>query len=85
MRIVIDLQSYQSGSRLGGIGRYSLELAKAMARNSNGHEFWIILNNLIPDSVPIIRHEFSDLIPQDRIRIFDIPHDISEAKNNKSR
>ncbi|MGC9206476.1 glycosyltransferase [Acidithiobacillus sp.] len=85
MRIVIDLQSYQSGSRLGGIGRYSLELAKAMARNSNGHEFWIILNNLIPDSVPIIRHEFSDLIPQDRIRIFDIPHDISEAKNNKTK
>ncbi|HQS02828.1 MAG: hypothetical protein B7Y07_03170 [Halothiobacillus sp. 24-54-40] len=85
MRIVIDLQSCQSGSRLGGIGRYSLELAKAMARNSNGHELWIVLNNLLPSSEPIIRNEFSDLIPQDRIRVFNVPHDIAEINNNKTK
>jgi glycosyltransferase involved in cell wall biosynthesis len=83
MRIVIDLQSCQSGSRFGGIGRYSLELAKAMARNSNGHELWIILNSLLPESEPVVRHEFSDLIPQDRIRIFNVPNDIAEINNNK--
>jgi len=85
MRIVIDLQSCQSGSRLGGIGRYSLELAKAMARNSNGHELWIVLSNLLPAPESIIRHEFSDFIPQDRIRVFNSPDGIHDFNNNKAK
>lgn len=38
MRIVIDLQGAQSESRFRGIGRYSLSLAQAMARNAGEHE-----------------------------------------------
>ena len=37
MRIVIDLQGAQSESRFRGIGRYSLSLALAMARNAGDH------------------------------------------------
>jgi len=44
VRVVIDLQSSQSGSRHGGIGRYSMSLAKAMIEQSRGHEFWVVLN-----------------------------------------
>ena len=85
MRIVIDLQSCQSGSRLGGIGRYSAELAKAMARNARGHELWLVMNNLINAPAEEVRCAFSDLIPQDRIKIFDVPQGIAEFRNNKTK
>ena len=80
MRIVIDLQSCQSGSRYGGIGRYSLALAKAMVRESRGHEFWVVVNNLLPDAIPGIRAEFTDLLPPDRIRVVHLPGPIAESK-----
>ncbi len=85
MRIVIDLQSCQSGSRLGGIGRYSMELAKAMARNPRNHEFWLMLSSLLPQSISQVRHAFSDLIPQDQMVIFNTPTKIAELANNKAK
>lgn len=85
MRIVIDLQSCQSGSRLGGIGRYSIELVKAMARNSNGHELWVVYNNLLKQSVPEIRHAFSELLPQDRIIGFELPSGVAERRNSRPK
>jgi glycosyltransferase involved in cell wall biosynthesis len=75
MRIVIDLQGAQSESRFRGIGRYSLSLALAMARNAGDHEIWLALNNCMPESISDIRAAFSDLIPENRIRIFDVPLD----------
>ena len=38
MRILIDLQGAQSKSRFRGIGRYTLSLAKAIAKNRGDHE-----------------------------------------------
>lgn len=73
MRIVIDLQSCQSGSSLGGIGRYSLELAKAMVTGAPGDEFIIVLNNRNEAGASQIRQEFRNLLPQTAIRLFDIP------------
>ncbi len=73
MRIVIDLQSCQSGSSLGGIGRYSLELAKAMVTNASTDEFIVVLNNRNDASIHKIRAEFKNILPQNDIRIFDIP------------
>ncbi|QXW45876.1 glycosyltransferase family 4 protein [Pseudomonas amygdali] len=75
MRIVIDLQGAQSESRFRGIGRYSLSLAQAMARNAGEHEIWLALNNCMSESIPDIRAAFSGLIPESRIRIFDLPSD----------
>lgn len=79
MRIVIDLQGAQSESRFRGIGRYSLSLALAMARNAGDHEIWLVLNSGMPDSIQDIRGAFSGLIPDNRIRIFDVPNGISAS------
>lgn len=79
MRIVVDLQGAQSESRFRGIGRYSLSLALAIARNAGKHEVWIVLNNRMPESILDIQTEFSRLIPKDRIRVFDVPRDLSSA------
>lgn len=79
MRIVIDLQGAQSESRFRGIGRYSLSLALAMARNAGSHEIWLALNSCMPESIADIRTAFSGLIPEDRIRIFDVPNDASPS------
>ena len=73
MRIALDLQGCQSASRLRGIGRYSMALAKAIVRNAGDHEIWIVLNELFPDSIEDVRHAFSDLLPQDRIAVFSVP------------
>jgi glycosyltransferase involved in cell wall biosynthesis len=79
MRIVIDLQGAQSESRYRGIGRYSLSLALAMARNPGDHEIWLALNSRMPESIPDIIAAFSGLIPENRIRIFDVPNDESPS------
>ncbi|MGF6599986.1 glycosyltransferase involved in cell wall biosynthesis [Paraburkholderia sp. GAS448] len=73
MRIVLDLQGCQSVSRLRGIGRYSLALAKAIVRNAGDHEIWIVLNDLFPETVEGIRHSFSGLLPAGRIAVFSAP------------
>jgi glycosyltransferase involved in cell wall biosynthesis len=73
MRIVLDLQGCQSVSRLRGIGRYSLALAKAIVRNAGPHEVWIVLNDLFPDTVEDIRASFEGLLPDERVVIFSVP------------
>lgn len=73
MRIVIDMQGAQSeGSRNRGIGRYSLSLALAMARNRGEHEIILALNGLFPDSVEPIRVAFDGLLSQKNIRIWHV-------------
>ena len=80
MRIVIDLQGCQSGSRFGGIGRYSMSLAKAMVRLHSRHEFFLLLNSRLPNE-NLIRAEFSDLMPQQNILTFEVPAFVA-ADNN---
>jgi glycosyltransferase involved in cell wall biosynthesis len=70
MRIVIDMQGAQSGSRYRGIGRYTLSFAKALARNRGSHEVILAFNGLFPDSLDAIGEEFSGLIPRDCIRVW---------------
>ena len=79
MRIVIDLQGAQSsGSRFRGIGRYSLSLAQAMAREARDHEIWIALNGLFPDSIQALRVAFDGLVPQDRIVVWQAPGPVAD-------
>lgn len=80
MRIVIDMQGAQTISRFRGIGRYSLSLAVAMARNAGGHEIWLALNGAFPEGILGIRHAFDGLIPQERIRVFEVPAPVTEAE-----
>jgi glycosyltransferase involved in cell wall biosynthesis len=79
MRILLDLQACQASSMHRGIGRYSMALALAMARNSGGHELRIVLNEDYPDSVATIRKAFDGLLPQSHITTFATPVPISEV------
>jgi glycosyltransferase involved in cell wall biosynthesis len=78
MRIVLDLQGAQSDSRYRGIGRYTLSLAHAIARESRTHEVWLALNGSFPESVDLLRSKFEDLIPTERIRVFEVPGPVQE-------
>ncbi|MFS2137708.1 glycosyltransferase [Duganella sp. Dugasp56] len=80
MRIVIDLQGAQSESRFRGIGRYSLALALGLARNADPgrHELWLVLNGALGDSIADLRAAFDGLIPQQRIRVFDVAGPVAE-------
>ena len=74
MKILIDLQGAQTESRFRGIGRYSLSLAKAMAREPRDHRISLLLNGSFEDSIEPIRAAFSSLIPQEQIHVwFPIP------------
>lgn len=73
MRIVIDIQGAQSGSRYRGIGRYTLSFTKALVRNREQHEVILALNGLFPDSIESIREEFAVILPHDFIRVWHSP------------
>ncbi|MGZ8152717.1 MAG: glycosyltransferase family 4 protein, partial [Methylovulum sp.] len=73
MRIVIDLQGAQTESRFRGIGRYSLSLAEAIARNRGEHEVILALNGLLPETIEPIRAAFHGLLPQANIRVWHAP------------
>ncbi len=70
MRIAIDFQGAQTGSRFRGIGRYSTELVKALIRNGADHEFFIMLNAGFPQSIEQIRADFDGLLPQKNIIVW---------------
>ena len=79
MRIVIDLQGAQSSSRFRGIGRYSLSLATAIAKNRGTHEVFIVLNGLFRETIKPIREAFRGILPQDNIRIWYAPGPTKEC------
>jgi glycosyltransferase involved in cell wall biosynthesis len=85
MKIAIDLQCCQSGSRYGGIGRYSIELAKAMVRRGSDHSFVIVISDANPEGAAYVRAAFVDLLPPDAIRTFTIPKKVSELTNPASK
>jgi glycosyltransferase involved in cell wall biosynthesis len=78
MRILIDLQGAQTESRFRGIGRYSLSIAQAVARNAGQHEVWLVLNGAFPDSLNELRAAFAGLVPRERIQVFDVPTPVAE-------
>jgi glycosyltransferase involved in cell wall biosynthesis len=71
MRVLIDLQGAQTESRFRGIGRYSLSLAQAMARNAGDHEVWVAVNGTFPGGIASIEAELDGLVPHRRIRHFN--------------
>lgn len=86
MRIVIDLQGAQSSStRHRGIGRYSLGLAEAIIRNPGDHDVHLALNGSFPETVRSIRHHFADILPRDRIHVFDVLDPIPGEPNHPRR
>lgn len=70
MRIVIDMQGAQTESRFRGIGRYTMSLAQAIARNRGGNEVILALSGLFPDTIEPIRAAFDGLLLQENIRVW---------------
>ncbi len=64
MRIVIDMQGLQGGSRSRGIGRYTGSFIKAFIGQSVGDEIYLLLNMLFPDSVKSIEDDYKHLLPK---------------------
>jgi glycosyltransferase involved in cell wall biosynthesis len=85
MRIVLDLQGAQTGSRFRGIGRYTLSLAKAIVANRADHEVLLALSGLFPDTIEPIRAAFDSLLPQDNIRVWLAPGPVGVDTGNALR
>lgn len=85
MRIVIDLQGAQGASRHRGIGRHSLSLALAIARQRGDHEVVLALNGLFPETIEPIRAAFDGVLPQDNIHVWDAPGSVSFISREGSR
>ncbi len=62
-----------------GIGRYSMALAQAIARNSAGHDLRIALNEAFPDGAAVIRKAFDGLVPRSHISTFAAPAPAAEV------
>lgn len=73
MRLVVDLQSAQSSSRLGGIGRYSLDLLKSMVEEKRDHDVVVVLNSGFEETTNYIRDSLRNHIPATDILRFDTP------------
>lgn len=79
MRIVIDLQPCQNGSRHRGIGRYSMAITRAMIKLGSAHQFVIALNESFPQAIDEVRKELGDLLPQEAFTVFSVPGNTSAA------
>ena len=79
MRIVMDLQGAQTESRFRGVGRYTLSLAQAIARNRGEHEIILALSGFFPDTIEPIRAAFDRLLPQENIRVWYAPGPVREC------
>lgn len=71
MKILIDLQGAQTGSRHRGIGRYSMSLTKGILRNAGHHEIIVALSGLLPESIEIIKDELLPYIPRRAIHVWE--------------
>lgn len=79
MRIVIDMQGAQTGSRFRGIGRYTTAMVRGLLRHAGEHEIWLVLNGALHESIPAIRADFAGLLPSARIQVFECPAPVSDA------
>lgn len=88
MRIVIDMQACQNGSRFRGIGRYTLGIVSALLKLSrNKHEYHLLLNGMFEDNIAELIAHFSKIIPSQNIHIWHGigPTEGCNPKNEKRR
>ena len=80
MRLVIDMQGAQTGSRFRGIGRYTISLTQAIVELAEPHhEVILIANAQMPESAEAITRAFDGLLDTKYIRIFDVTTNETEG------
>jgi len=86
MRIVIDLQGAQTESASRGIGRCTVALATAIAKNRGEHDIIIAVSGFFPDSIDGIFHAFDGILPKENITIWHALGPVRECDvSNHSR
>jgi len=86
MRIVIDMQGAQTESRFRGIGRYTLEFARAVARNRGEHEVFLVFNGSLKESLREIQNSFIGLLSKTSFKVWHPPAPIRAfEKGNEQR
>lgn len=71
MRIVVDLQGCQSSAHgQRGIGRYSMALVRAMARDCGDDELIVVLNGSAHGDIGSIRADLAEVLPAERIVVW---------------
>ncbi|HZF97295.1 MAG TPA: glycosyltransferase [Pseudoxanthomonas sp.] len=78
--MLIDLQGGQTSSRFRGIGRYSVSLAQAMARQAGEHEIWLCLNANLDEGLQEIHSAFAGVLPSSRIVNFAVSSDVKWSR-----
>ena len=63
MRLVFDIQSLQSASRIRGIGRYTESLIAAINQLEHSHEVILMVNGSIGGSQDLLITELETLLP----------------------
>jgi glycosyltransferase involved in cell wall biosynthesis len=75
MRLIIDLQGAQGSSHARGIGRYTRELALAMAEAPRGHDVIVALSSVFPETAADLAASFAAHLPRSQIKIWHPPRD----------
>ena len=73
MRVVVDLQGAQGPSSIRGVGRYSRELALAMASDYRNHEVIIALNGVYIDTAEELIDRFASVLPRANMKLWYPP------------
>lgn len=84
MRLIIDLQALQTGSRYRGIGQYSVSLVREMLKIRGDHEILLLINNYSSDGFEYVCDQFKDLIDSDNVRIFRALPEMIETSSDDS-
>lgn len=73
MHVVVDLQCCQNDSRHRGIGRYALELTKAIAAHPRAPDLSIFLSDRYPRTINALRTQLDGFVSQSAIHVCRMP------------
>ena len=85
MRLLIDLQGCQNGSRHRGIGRYSLALTKALCRTAGEHTVCVLLSDLFSETIDGVRRELGGFIKDQHVLRFHASEPVDELRPENAR
>lgn len=78
MRIAIDMQGVQTGSKYRGIGRYASNFVKALRKESKeSNEFLLFFNGLFDDGLDEIIDEYAHIFGRSSIKVWYSPGPVS--------